>query len=218
MKAVLWDMDDTLLNTLPARMKSLEHAYEQCMGSRTDALALWRSHRGGTLEAMGQKLLGDDGPRFVTAYRDYYYNIPRRGVPFDGVEAALAACLDAGISLAVVTSKVSYGAIDELSDAGLLQYFQSVVGFDDTEHHKPDPEPIYTAMERIFVDSPDDVIFVGDSPADVFAARNAGCVSVAALWGALDEELTLDASPTHTARHPNDVIRVIDLRLHEAAT
>lgn len=216
MKAVLWDMDDTILDTLAARMKALGHAYQVCLGGSTDPLALWRSHRGGTLEALGQRLLGTDGPRFARAYRDCYYGIARRAAPFPGIERALETCLEAGLPLAVVTSKISYGAIDELSDTGLLRYFAAVIGYDDTEQHKPDPEPIFTAMARIAVDDPAEVVFVGDSPADIFAARNAGCTSIAALWGALDEELTLDASPVHTARTPEDVLRLVRLRLEEA--
>lgn len=218
MKALLWDMDDTLLNTLPARMQALGHAYEACLGSTVDPHALWRSHRGGTLEAMGQRLLGEDSARFVKAYRDYYYALPQRAVPFEGLSEVLEACHHAGLPMAVVTSKVSYGAIDELSDTGLLQYFAAVIGYDDTEHHKPDPQPIYTALERILVDDPTDVVFVGDSPADMFAARNAGCASVAALWGTLDEELTLDAAPVHTARAPVDVLRIVELRLQGVGT
>lgn len=215
MKAVLWDMDDTVLDTLQARMKALAHAYDRCIGGSTDPIALWRSHRGGTLEALGQRLLGGDGPRFVKAYRDYYFGLTRRAMPFPGIERALAECHAAGLSLAIVTSKVSYGAIDELADTGLLRYFAAIVGVDDTEQHKPDPEPIFAAMERICIDDPADVMFVGDSPADIFAARNAGCSSVAALWGVLDEELTIDAAPVHTARTPDDVLRLVQLRLAE---
>ncbi|MCK9520056.1 MAG: HAD-IA family hydrolase [Dehalococcoidia bacterium] len=213
MKALLWDMDDTLLDTLPARMRALAHAYEVCLGGTVDPHALWRSHRGGSLEAMGQRLLGEHGTRFVKAYRDFYYGLSKRAVPFEGTQEVLRACHEAGIPMAVVTSKVSYGAIDELAETDLLQYFAAVVGADDSDHHKPDPQPIYIALERICVDEPARTVFVGDSPADMFAARNAGCTSVAALWGALDEELTLDAAPGHTARKPAEVLRVVEARL-----
>ena len=67
MSALLWDLDDTLLITLPGRMKALAHAHEVCLGSRTDPEALWRSHRGGSLEAMGKRLLGE--PITVSAAR-----------------------------------------------------------------------------------------------------------------------------------------------------
>ena len=210
MKAVLWDLDDTLLNTLPGRMKALAHAYEMLLGSKTDPVALWVSHRGGTLEDLARKLVGDDYQRFARVYRDRYFALDRNISPFDGVEDVLAAILEVEIPMAVVTSKVAWGATDELGETGLLRYFQAVVGFDDTDLHKPDPEPIFTAMERLCLDDPDDILFVGDSPADIWAARNAGCKSVAALWGTLDAELLMDATPDFTAASPAEILALFD--------
>jgi len=208
-KAVLWDLDDTLLETLPGRMQALAHAHERCVGTRTDPVALWRSHRGGTLEDLGRRLLGEDYRRFAAIYREYYYREVRRADAYAGVEGVLRACLAAGVPMAVVTSKVSWGAIDELGRAGLLQYFAAVVGFDDTELHKPDPEPVFAALDRILVDDAEGVLFVGDSPADIMAARNAGCRSVAAMWGTLDSELLLDVYPDHVAQRPGDILELL---------
>ncbi|MEP6871509.1 MAG: HAD-IA family hydrolase [Anaerolineaceae bacterium] len=208
-KAVLWDLDDTLLDTLPGRMTALAHAYEKVVGGKTDPMALWVSHRGGTLEDLGRRLVGDDYQRFASSYRDRYYALERNISAFEGIESVLEACLEVEIPMAVVTSKVAWGATEELSRAGLLRYFRAVVGFDDTDLHKPDPEPIFTAMERICIDDADGILFVGDSPADVWAARNAGCLSVAALWGTLDAELLLDAKPDHTVKSPTEILALI---------
>ncbi|OAI38790.1 hypothetical protein AYO38_09025 [bacterium SCGC AG-212-C10] len=206
MTALLWDLDDTLLNTLPARMRALEYAYERCLGCKTDPLALWRSTRGGTLEDLGRRLLGDDFRRFTTAYRDRYYGTTKLVQPFAGIVGVLDACQDAGLPMAVVTSKVSWGAIDELSEAGLMGYFGAVVGFDDTERHKPDAEPIYAALDRLLIDDHTRVLFAGDSPADIFAARNAGARSIAATWGTLDEEVLRDAHPDFIAATPDELL------------
>lgn len=208
-KALLWDLDDTLLNTLPGRMKALAHAYETVVGGKTDPMALWISHRGGTLEDLGRRLAGDDYHHFATVYRDRYYTLERHITAYEGIEPVLEAFLDVEIPMAVVTSKDASGATEELSRAGLLRYFQAVVGFDDTDLHKPDPEPIFTAMERICIDDPEEILFVGDSPADVWAARNAGCKSVAALWGTLDAELLLDAMPDHSVKSPADILGLL---------
>ena len=207
--AVLWDLDDTLLETLPERMTALDHAHFSCLGERTEPLALWRSHRGGTLEALGRRLLGDDYLRFVTAYRERYYSLARPCKPFMGIEHVLTTLTAAGVPMAVVTAKISWGAIDELTRGGILQHFQAVVGVDDTDAHKPDPEPIFAALDRMLIDSPEDVLFVGDSPADIFAARNAGCASAAALWGTLDPEVLRDAGPNHLVERPIELLPLI---------
>ncbi len=208
MNAVLWDMDDTLLDTLEGRMIALSHAHETLLGEPTDPIELWRSHKGGSLEAMGQRLMGDDWATFARVYRERYYSLVRDIRPYEGVEAVLRYFHGAAIPMGVVTSKVSYGAVEELTTAGLLGFFHSVVGADDTDLHKPDPEPIYLALDRMMIDHHENVLFVGDSPADIWAARNAGVKSVAALWGALDSELLLEALPDFTARTPGEVLSI----------
>ncbi len=209
MTAVLWDLDDTLLQTLPGRMLALAHAHEVCLGSKTDPEALWRSHHGGSLEAMGKRLMGEhDFMSFVNTYRDFYYTLDRQIEPFAGVVAVLDAFRAAEIPMAVVTSKIAFGAVEELTSSGLLQYFQAVVGADDTDAHKPDPAPVYEALDRMLIDAGPNVLFVGDSPADMWAARNAGVRPVAALWGTLDSQLLLDTMPDHAAKTPGEVLSI----------
>ncbi len=208
MNAILWDMDDTLLDTIAGRMQALAHAHETLLGTTTDPIELWRSHRGGSLEAMGQRLVGDDWATFARVYRERYYSLVRDIRPYDGVEAVLRYFHAAEIPMAVVTSKVSYGAIEELTTSGLLGFFHSVVGADDTDLHKPDPEPVFTALDRMLVDPSERVLFVGDSPADIWAARNAGVTSVAALWGTIDSGLLLEAMPDFTAKSPGEVLSI----------
>lgn len=210
MTAVLWDLDDTLLQTLSGRMQALAYAHEKCLGTATDPVELWRSHRGGSLETMGKRLLGErDYMRFVNTYREFYYGLPRKIEPFGGIVAVLEAFRRAEVPMAVVTAKIAHGAIEELTMAGLLGYFHAVVGADDTDQHKPDPAPVYEALDRLLIDASSEVIFVGDSPADIWAARNAGVTSVAALWGTIDLEVLLDAMPDHTAAAPGEVLAIL---------
>ncbi|HSO01715.1 MAG TPA: HAD-IA family hydrolase, partial [Gaiellaceae bacterium] len=62
--------------------------------------------------------------------------------------------------------------------------FDVVVGSDDTERHKPDPAPIVHALELLGA-SPDDAVYVGDSPFDIRAAKAAGVHAVAVTWGGI---------------------------------
>ncbi len=206
MRAVFWDLDDTLLETAPWRMEALAHAHERCLGTRADAFALWREHNGHTLESLARGLLGDGWMRFVEAYRERYYEREAPIAPFPGVTEALDALRAGGLQLAVVTSKVSWGATAELARTGLLDRFAAVVGADDCERHKPEPEPLFTAMERLALDEPREIAYVGDSPADVEAARAAGCHAIGAAWGTLDAERLRAAGPDLLAGRPADAL------------
>lgn len=68
------------------------------------------------------------------------------------------------------------GASHELNDLGVANLFSVVVGFEDVLRHKPDPEGIELAMARQSV-LPKEALLVGDSAADIEAAKAAGCPS-----------------------------------------
>ena len=206
MRAVFWDLDDTLLETAPLRMEALAEAHERCLGTRPDARALWREHNGHTLEALARRLLGGDWRRFAEAYRERYYAREEPIAPFPGVPETLDALRADGLRLAVVTSKVSWGATAELSRTGLLERFAAVVGSDDCERHKPEPEPLFTAMERLALDDPAAIAYVGDAPAAVEAARAAGCHAIGATWGTLDAERLRAAGPDLLAERPAEAL------------
>ncbi len=209
MKAVFWDLDDTVLDTLAARMDALAHAHEVWVGRTVDPEELWRSHAGHTLEDLGRKLVGDSYAAFCEAYRDHYYAANAEVRAFDGIPEVLQDLSAHGLKHAIVTSKVSWGATEELERIDLLRHFEAVVGFDDTESHKPDPAPVHAAMERLLIDHAADIVFVGDSPTDVAAANGAGCVSVAATWGTLDRESLVAERPDQIAARPQDVAAIV---------
>lgn len=210
MRAVFWDLDDTVLNTLPGRMDALAGTYEDCLGiPPADPEALWREHNGQTLERLARDLLGDDWLRFAERYRERYYAIEFGLEPFPGIVETLDALRGDGLELAVVTSKISWGATGELSKTGLLDRFATVVGHDDCEAHKPEPDPLFVAMERMCLDEPGEIAYVGDTPADVKAARAAGCHAIGAAWGSLDAERVRAESPDLLAEHPSEVLAYV---------
>ena len=206
MRAVLWDLDDTVLDTLAERMDALAGAFEDCVGRRPDARELWREHGGHTIHELAEAVVGDESPRFVERYRARYLARDGAPEPFPGVVKALDALTSDGLELAIVTSKLARVARAELSRARLLDRFATVVGWEDSARHKPEPEPLLVAMERLGVGQPGSVAYVGDTPADVRAARAAGCRSIGAAWGSLDAELMRRAGPDALADRPADVV------------
>jgi phosphoglycolate phosphatase-like HAD superfamily hydrolase len=68
---------------------------------------------------------------------------------------------------------------------------------------------VFAALDRLMLEPGPQVLFIGDSPADIFAASNAGCTSVAATWGTLDEDLLMDTSPQVVVRAPVEVVELV---------
>ena len=209
MKAVFWDLDDTVLDTLSGRIEALSGTYEDIFGERPDARELWRMHLGATIEGLAQALMGRDWQRFVERFRERYYGSQEPLRPYPGVVETLDALKSDGLELAIVTSKISWGAKGELERAGLLERFATVVGWDDCERPKPAPDPLLLAMQRVGLEDPAGIAYVGDVPTDIQAARAAGCHAVGAGWGSLDAERLRAEEPDFLAEHPSQVLSYV---------
>ena len=197
-EAILFDLDGTLIDTIELILRSARHAFDGWhRGAPSDAQ--WIQGIGTPLVDQLRLFTGDDVElgQLLTRYRDYqrqhHDRLTRCYPDVPGVVARLAA---EGYRLAIVTSKASAIAHQSLDFVGLDGYFETIIGYDDTTRHKPEPDPVLAALSRLGVE-PRDAVFVGDSPHDIKAGAAAGVVTVAALWGAFDRE-TLDATrPDH---------------------
>lgn len=101
--------------------------------------------------------------------------------PYYGVVKLIHKLLEYGIEVAIVTSSPrSYceRVLDFLGIRGVI-----TVCYHDTEHHKPDPEPILEAISRMVNQEGKWIIAIGDEDKDVVAAKSAGVISVLANWG-----------------------------------
>ena len=110
-----------------------------------------------------------------------------------------------GMRLGVVTSKRRELALQGLALFGLDGAFEFVIGSDDCERHKPDPEPVLMGCGRLGLE-PAACAYVGDSPFDLQAARAAGTTAVAALWGMFPEEVLAAEGPDAMCRRPEELL------------
>lgn len=212
MKAVFWDLDDTVLDTIAGRRRALADTYEEVLGERPDADELWKLHLGASIEGLAQELMDKDWPRFVDNFRERYYGNISPLEPFPGVVATLDALRSDGLELAIVTSKISWGAKGELERAGLMDRFATVVGYDDCERSKPAPDPLLLAMRRMNLEIPGQIAYVGDAPSDMRAARAAGCQAIGAAWGSLDLPRLRAENPDLLAERPREVLTYVRAR------
>jgi len=124
------------------------------------------------------------------------------------------------VRLGIVTQKARQlevegrwvGAVQELEELGVANLFSMIVGFEDVSRHKPHPEGINLALSRLAA-LPRQTLVVGDSAADMEAARSAGCWSYYATWGIPAAELRLEAVQADLVAETPDVFLELAVRL-----
>ena len=127
----------------------------------------------------------------VHAYRRHNEPLHRELQACDGVLDVLAELKGEGRRLGVVTAKRRATVGLAFAVLPLEEYFDAVVGSDDTKRHKPHPDPLLLALETLGA-QPDEAAYVGDSPFDVQAAKAAGLFAVAAAWGGIHSRERLE--------------------------
>jgi len=185
-KAVLFDLDGTLLDSAPDMLAAI-NAMRAERAQPAMLLAELRPHVSKGARAMlAAGFAGIDAAeceaRVPTFLRHYERELGRHGRPFDGVEPMLAQLEAAGCIWGIVTNKPEHLAVKLLPLLGWQARCAVLIGGDTLVARKPDPLPLLVAAQRIGVAAAD-CVYVGDDERDIIAARAAGMPSVVALWG-----------------------------------
>ena len=189
---VLFDFDDTLVDSFRARVDALSQAFSGAGISHLSPVDFFNNLNGGQLEAALADVEAEAGvgQGLMERYREAYWTKePGLLTVHPGIRQMLQALASRGIKLGLVTQKDRdtkvggrrAGVVAEMAELGLLDMFPVIVGFEDVANYKPHPEGVNLAMSRLDVRAGETV--VGDSVADIGAARAAGCWSCHATWG-----------------------------------
>ena len=211
-KAVIFDLDGTLLNTLGDLTAAVNHGLSAC-GLPLHTEAEVRTFLGdGVKELIARSCPADtDADTRVAVLAHYlpYYAAHNKDftVPYAGVIDLLTDLRAAGVKTAVVSNKHEAGvqALCAHYFGGLLDV---AVGGGDTRPLKPAPDSLLYAMERLGV-TPDEVWYVGDSVQDVQTARNAGVKCAAVTWGFQDASRLAAAQPTVLAKDVTELLKAV---------
>jgi pyrophosphatase PpaX len=189
----LFDFDGTLADSVELIMASFRHATAEVLGY-VPADEVLRAGIGLPLIDQMQTLDAERAQALYDSYVEHNMAVHDDLLrPYPGVDALLAGLRADGRRLGVVTSKRREAAGLGLRVLG-LDGFEAMVGWEDTESHKPGPEPILRALELMRA-QPFDAVYVGDTAWDVRAGRAAGVATVAVLWGVAGREELEAESP-----------------------
>jgi len=182
-KAVLFDLDGTLLDTAPDLVVAANAMLAELALPALDAQKIKNFIGGGIANLVKRSLAASIEfepesqllERALTIYEKHYAKgMLNQTRPFAGVVEGLQAMRAQGLRLACVTNKAERFARPLLDVTGLLDYFDLLVCGDNLPKKKPDPLPLRHAGEHFGVE-PREMLLIGDSPLDTQAARAAGC-------------------------------------------
>ncbi|MCY0886247.1 MAG: HAD-IA family hydrolase [Firmicutes bacterium] len=181
LRAVLLDLDGTLIDSAGLIVASFRHAFREVLGEDLAPEEVIR-HLGRSLNdqirIMRPHLDTDQARRLMSVYLEHNHRTHDAGglQPVPGSVPALERLQAQGLELAIVTSKREAMAWRGLELTGLDRFFRApgrVVAYEATRRHKPHPEPLWRALATLGLE-PGEAVYVGDSPFDMAAARAAG--------------------------------------------
>ena len=216
-KAVLFDFDGTLLDTNGYIINSWEYASKKLFGKMIFDVDYLAGHFGTPLEFAVSETIkkynieGISVEDLCALYREYQQTNPTKiGVPFEGVPELLAALKERGIKVGVVTSRTKHSTVAALALNDIDKYFDVIIAVEDTEIHKPLPEPALICCSRMGVD-PEDALMVGDSKWDIACGNNAGCGSALVGWSFAQKPEGLEGveKPDYVIAKAGDILDLV---------
>lgn len=190
-KAVLFDLDGTLVNSLKDLSISTNYVLEKYgFEARPEenfkyyagdgmAKMITRAMPEEKVEDMLQTLLAD----FLEHYAIHYAD---NTAPYDGIVELVKRLKESGLKVAVVTNKAQEAAESVITKI-FGDIFDYVMGLRPNIPAKPDPTAVFMVMEELGV-KPEECAFVGDTSMDIAAGVNAGAFPVGVLWGFRERE------------------------------
>jgi pyrophosphatase PpaX len=188
---VLFDLDGTVVDSGAIILASLRHATREVLGREYTDAELMQTVGGPGLEAQMEAIAPDHVEQLVDVYRAHNIPLHDELEACLGMEDALVRLRAEGRRLGVVTAKRRDTAELAFDRVGIGHFFEAVVGGDETERHKPDPQPLLLGAERLGAD-PAETAYVGDSPFDIRAAKAAGMFAVGVTWGRIHDRSRLE--------------------------
>ncbi len=197
LRAVLFDLDGTLIDSIGLIVDAMHHAFDDFTGT-IPADKDWMAGIGTPL--FKQLALYARSPEELEVLREKYRayqfihhdNVIKE---YPGTGAVLENLHARGLVMGIVTSKGDELARRGLELTGLAKYLPVVISADSVTKYKPEPEPVLLALERLGI-AADEALMMGDSPHDISSGNSAHVQTIGALWGPFTREQIAVAKPT----------------------
>jgi pyrophosphatase PpaX len=210
-EAVVFDFDGTIMNTNRVVINSWQHTYTVLRGAPVPEEQIIRTF-GEPLEQTMARVFPDvPVAESIEVYRSYHREFFGKDITvFPGMRELLAELKARGLKLSLLTSRVKETTLEGLAKYELAQYFDDLITACDVTIHKPHPDPLLKAIERLGAEK-EKCLMVGDTYFDLLCAKNAGVEFVLVGWQQAipPEELVGERKPEHMIEKAEDLLRLI---------
>ncbi|CDE99912.1 putative phosphoglycolate phosphatase bacterial [Clostridium sp. CAG:813] len=209
-KAVIFDLDGTLLNTLDDLADSTNYALSR-FGYPTRTIEEVRQFVGNGVAKLIERAIpeGKNNPNFEKCLaifkENYAQNMYNKTAPYNGIIEMLSNLKSKGIKIAVVSNKFDL-AVKELCK----KYFEGFIDFAAGENEaqgikkKPAPDTVISVLNK-FNFASEDAVYVGDSDVDIMTAKNSKMPCISVTWGFRDEKFLLENGATILINAPSEI-------------
>ena len=201
LKAVIFDLDGTIANTLPLCITSFRQSIEPLAGravSDAEIIATFGPSEEGTIMALAPNHYDKGVSEYLRIYEENHHMC---AAPFEGMPELIASLKNKGIRVAMVTGKGRASAVITLDKFGMLHLFEILeAGNPDGNRKAEGIESILEAWSNI---GKDEVVYVGDTTSDILTCRQVGIPIVSAAWAETAEPNAL------VAMHPDYIFYTV---------
>ncbi len=211
-KAVIFDLDGTILDTLEDLANSVNFALSN-NNLPTRSLQEVRSFVGNGIRLLIERSVPLNTTESVTDKvfcdfkENYRQNSSRNTKPYSGIIDVLNELKAEGLLLAVVSNKADF-AVQTLMTDYFNGIFNYAVGEKEGVLRKPAPDSVFSAAEFLGVDLKE-CLYVGDSDVDIETSRNADVKCMCVTWGFRDKDYLNSLNPDYLVDTPNQILEYI---------
>lgn len=211
-KAIIFDLDGTLLNTLDDLAASVNFALMECGYPQRTTEEVRRFIGNGVIKLMTRAtpddISKDEFETCFQAFRSHYLeHMTDTTRPYDGITELLEKLEEKGIKTAVVSNKLHSGVVG-LCDDFFGGRLTCAFGVEKEEERKPSPLNVFKAFKELNVEA-EEAIYVGDSEVDVQTAINSGLDCIGVTWGFRDRDELLESGARFIVDKPEEILMIV---------
>ncbi len=208
-KAILFDLDGTLINTNELIIQSFKHAFRKHFNAEMEEQKIIRFF-GEPLTKSMESLDPDNAEVLMKYFKDF--NEKQHDIlaqRYEGTEKAIVMLKEKGIKVGVVTSKRRIMAERSLKLIGVYELMDIIITPEDTDRHKPDGAPMLLACERLGI-MPEEALMVGDSIYDLQCGKNAESKTCVVTYSSFSMDELMNYEPDYVVDRLEELANIID--------